>query len=186
MRIKMQRKGTTKNKELKKAQMKIQQMAFMLVAVLVFFVMVGLFLLKIRLGGLEETGSELEQENAILLASKLANSPEFACGEAFGSKRSNCVDFDKVMFLKNNIDKYAEFWGVNNIELKITYSVGGYRRDCTMENYPHCDRIVLVEGPITGYDVSTFVTVCRKETLGENVQDVCNLGKLFVRYGDEE
>jgi hypothetical protein len=88
------------------------------------------------------------------------------------------------MILKNNVDKYEGFWGVNNIELKVLYSVGGYRRACTMENYPNCDDILLVEGPTTGYDVASFVTVCRRQVLGEDVQNVCNLGKLFVRYGD--
>ena len=90
----------------KKAQMKIQQMAFMLMAITLFFVMVGMFVLVFRFSGLKESATMLEEKNAMLLVTKLANSPEFSCGEAFGSNRINCVDADKVMMLKENTAKY--------------------------------------------------------------------------------
>ena len=168
----------------KKAQMKINQMAFMLIAVTIFLAMVGMFILMIRIGNLKATASELEQQNAVLLASKLANSPEFSCGEAFGTQRANCVDFDKVMMLKNNMEKYEEFWGVSNLELKIVYPRRHRNVECTQESYRStgCDNILLIEKPVSGYDVSTYVTVCRKEIRGDFMQDVCNLGKIFVRY----
>jgi hypothetical protein len=175
---------TMKNKKGLKGQMKIKQMAFMLIAVTVLISMLGMFLLMIRIEKIKDDVSELQQENAILLASKLANSPEFSCGEAFGTQRSNCVDFDKIMMLKNNIWKYDEFWGVENIELRLIHSLKTYRARCTMSNYPRCGEIVLVDKPVTGYDVSTFVTVCRKEIINDRHQEICNLGKLFVRYSD--
>ena len=169
----------------KKAQLKIKQMAFMLIAVTIFLAMVGMFVLMIRIGNLKNTASELEQQNAILLASKLANSPEFSCGEAFGTQRANCVDFDKVMMLKNNMWKYGGFWGVSNLELKIVYPK--HRNvECTQANYRStgCDNILLIEEPFTGKADSTYVTVCRKEVRGDFTQDVCNLGKLFVWHED--
>lgn len=169
-----------------KAQTKVNQMAIMLIAVTIFFAMIGLFLLSIRLNNLKETASALEEKNAVLLVSKLANSPEFSCGDAFGGQRSNCVDFDKVMALKNNIDKYEDFWGVSNLELKILHSVGRSSSEreieCIEENYPNCNNIRLIEKPISGYDVSSYVIVCKKEIIGGNTQDVCNLGELLVRY----
>ena len=170
----------------KKAQIKIKQMAFMLIAITIFFSMIGMFFIMIRMGSYENKVNQLRQQNAALLVSKLANSPEFSCGEAFGGKRSNCVDFDKVWALKNDIWKYNDFWGVSNIELKIIHSVKSYRAECTEANFPQCGNILLVNGPQTGYDVSTYVTVCRKEIIGDHTQDVCNLGKLFVRYDDVE
>ncbi len=52
-----------------------------------------------------------------------------------------------------------------------------------MENYPNCNNIVLVDKPISGNDISSFVTICRKENLGyREPQELCNLGKIFVRY----
>ncbi len=59
----------------KKAQLKIQQMAFMLIAVVIFFVLVGMFFLMLRYSKLRETSEIIESENAMLLVSRLANSP---------------------------------------------------------------------------------------------------------------
>ncbi len=176
-----------------KAQMKVKQMAFLIIAVIVVLLLVGVFLINIRYENLKKTASQLEQQNAVLLASKIANSPEFSCGGAYGSKRSNCIDFDKVMMLKNNIWKYEDFWGVSNLEIRIIYDFKGKRATtpCTyyqengeyVGNYPNCNYIKLIDEPSMGYDVSSFVTVCRKDNLGySQSQEVCNLGKIFVRY----
>ena len=77
----------------KKAQMKIQQMAFMLLAVTVFFIMAGLFIITIMFSGLRENAELLEERNALLLASKVADSSEFSCRSDFEIK-GNCIDMD--------------------------------------------------------------------------------------------
>ena len=81
---KTKKKGT-------KGQMKIQQMTFMLVAVTFLFILVGMFFLSMRLYDLKKTATNLEEKNAMLLVSKLANSPEFSCGNSFGGSRTSCV-----------------------------------------------------------------------------------------------
>lgn len=166
----------------KLGQMKIKQMAFMLIAVTIFLVMVGMFILMIRIGKLNDDASQLEKENAVLLASKLANSPEFSCGEAFGTQKSNCIDFDKAWALKNDMWKYHDFWGVSNLELKTVY--GGNRAECTPTSYPNqCGSITFIDKPMSGNDASSFVTICRKAQNNEGeMYNRCNLGKLFVRY----
>ena len=95
----------------KKAQMKIQQTAFLLIAITLFFVLVGILVLGFKVSDLRKSATLLEEKNAVLLVSKLANSPEFSCGNAFGSSRINCIDSDKVMMLKENIDRYVNFLG---------------------------------------------------------------------------
>ncbi len=75
-------------------------MAFMLIAVTLFFVMIGMFVLVIKLAGLKDAANTLEEEESMLLAAKLANSPEFACGESFGGTAIGCIDADKVMALE--------------------------------------------------------------------------------------
>src|SRR3989344_3030780 len=91
----------------KRAQLKIQQMAFMLMAVTLFFILVGMFFLVIKFSGLKESATMLEEENAMLLATKIANSPEFSCGNAFGTTKIACIDSDKMIVLKENINKYS-------------------------------------------------------------------------------
>jgi sensor histidine kinase regulating citrate/malate metabolism len=68
-----------------KGQMKIQQMVLMLLAVTLFFVMIGLVMLAFVFSGVREGAQIQEENNAILLATKLANSPEFSCGGAYGT-----------------------------------------------------------------------------------------------------
>ena len=168
-------------------QMKIQQMAFMLMAVTLFFILVGMFALVWRFAGIKETATELEEKNAMLLATKLANSPEFSCGNSFGTSKLSCIDADKVINLKKNINKYSGFWGagVSNIKIEIIYPVTA-RKDCTIGNYPDCNIIDLFEQGIQGVATWNYVNVCRKATDEQGIYDKCSLGKLYVYTSEEQ
>lgn len=173
----MVKKNLLKNK----AQMKIQQMSFLLLAVFIFFVLVGMLILSISLSGLKDASTKLQAENARLLVTKLANSPEFSCGLAFGtSEKTNCIDVDKIMILKENINKYSEFWGVTSIEIRKIYPQNK-NITCTSANYPNCD-VIKLKGTSKGYGIANFVAWCRKEKYNEEVQDKCELAKMIVRY----
>jgi len=163
-----------------RGQMKIQQTAFMLLAITLFFVLVGLFILVFRMGGLRETATILEEDNAMLLVSKLANSPEFSCGDAFGTSKVDCVDADKVMALKENINVYEGFWGVSSIEIRKIYPKSETDIECNLLTYPDCNLIQIKKG--TGYSVSNFVSLCRKETFEGSPYNKCELAKLMVSY----
>ncbi|MCK5043521.1 hypothetical protein KAR52_00785 [Candidatus Pacearchaeota archaeon] len=167
---------------MKKGQFKIQQMAFMLMAVTLFFALVGMFILVIKFSGLKESATALEEKNAMLLVTKLANSPEFSCGEAFGSSKANCIDSDKVMMLHENIDKYINFWGVSNVEIRKIYPKRDSTEICDLGNYPDCNVIQLRSKELAGYDVSNFVSLCRKESLDGEVYDKCELARIMVSY----
>jgi len=172
----------------KKSQMKIQQMAFMLIAIMIFFALVGLIILTVGFSGLKEKATALQEENANLLVSKLANSPEFSCGQVFESKE-NCIDLDKVFVLKNNINKYKNFWGVSGIEIIKVYPENK-NIVCASANYPNCDTLELIP-KATGISAENFVSLCRKEYDSETniVYDKCELGKILVnmkKYNDKK
>ncbi|OGJ13113.1 hypothetical protein A3K82_03720 [Candidatus Pacearchaeota archaeon RBG_19FT_COMBO_34_9] len=163
----------------KKAQLKIQQMTFMLVAVTFLFILVGVFFLSIKLFNLRKTATILEEENAMLLVSKLANSPEFSCGNSFGSK-SNCVDFDKLMVLRERMSEYSEFWGVAKIEVRKVYPDEGNIL-CNEETYPDCGIIRILDRKVNaGPATSNFVSLCRKEVGEKMIYDKCELARLLV------
>ena len=182
----------------KRAQMKIQQMAFMLIAVTLFFALVGLFILVVLFSGLKQSATLLEEQGALLLVSRLANSPEFSCGNSFGTSRLNCIDLDKTMALKDEIKPYSDvgFWGVSGIEIVKIYPSEGDLL-CTSENYPNCRKIEIVKAN-TGTGVSNFVALCRKErksietydesgnllTTYSNIVDACEVAKVIVTYKD--
>ena len=165
----------------RKAQLKIQQMAFMLMAVTLFFVLVGMFVLVFRFSNLQESAEILEEKNARFLVTKLANSPEFSCGDAFGRSSVNCVDSDKVMALKENIQRYSGFWGVSGIEIRKIYPKLESEVICNIDNYPDCNRIKVISGE--GIGVSNFVSLCRKENFENRVQNKCELAKIIVSSG---
>ena len=169
----------------KKAQMKIQQMAFMIIAVVMFFALVAIFMISFKLSSLRNEANLLNERNAMLLVTKLAESPEFSCGEAFGGKRTNCVDFDKALVLKSNIDAYDNFWGVDNIEVR-QINEQNTNIQCTSSNYPDCDYLRIISEEVVGSSYSTFVSLCRKESYNGQIYDKCSLARFIVSYKQNE
>lgn len=169
----------------RKAQFKIQQMAFMLIALVAFFALVGIFVLGFNISQLKGTAGLLEEKNAGLLAMKLADSPEFSCGNAFNeiSRKTGCIDADKLMIVKQDISKYRNFWGVYGIEVRTVYPKSEIEKACTLSNYPDCNVIKLMENSSKGYDYSSFVSLCRKAGSSETgMYDRCDIAEIIVRY----
>lgn len=159
--------------------MKLQQMAFMLIAVTLFFALVGMFFITIFISDIRQSAEELQEREALLLVSKLANSPELACGSAYGSTKLSCIDEEKAMALRNS-EPYSNFWGVDGIEIKRIYPEKTGL--CTIENYPDCSEIVILENEGNGVGVSNFVALCRNENDGFRIQEKCDLGRIIVYY----
>ena len=82
----------------KKAQLKIQEMSFMLIAVFLFFVLVGLFVVSLLYSGISKNNTNIEEQKAYAVITNLAGSAEFSCG------KPNCVDADKLLGMVNNPD----------------------------------------------------------------------------------
>ncbi len=164
----------------KKGQMKIQQTAFMLLAVTLFFAIVGMFFLTIFFSDLRQSAEDIEERSALTLVSKLANSPEFSCGGAFGGTKLSCIDGDKVMSLQENSGKYSGFWGVDGIEIRKIYPEVHGR--CDQSNYPNCREIVVLDRNKRGVGVSNFVALCKYEDINGLIQENCDLARLIVYH----
>ena len=102
----------------------------------------------------------------------MANSPEFACGDAFGSSRISCIDEDKILALKKNINQYSDFWGVSSIEI--------------IKIYPELETIQIYSEGNTGYTFSNFVALCKKASLNGKIYDKCELAKILVGYESKQ
>ncbi len=165
----------------KKGQMKIQQMAFMLIAITLFFVLVGLFMLSTMFSGLKKNAAALEETDAAETVTKLANSPEFSCGAAYGGQKVNCIDQDKIMGLIKNNELYGNFWNVKSLEIRKLYPEGE-EVICNSQNYPDCNFFkIYSEGGVSG-DKSSFATLCRKEFANGASYDKCEIGKIFIGF----
>lgn len=170
--------GKMKNK---KGQMKIQQMAFMLIAVTVFFVLIGLFALAFGVSSVKQSATSEAQENAKNLVTKLANSAEFACGDSFFNEE-NCIDFDKALILERNSEFYDGFWDVAEISIRKIYPESETDVECTQVNYPNCNVLTVYSQNIDWEDESfNFVSLCRKEALDNDFYDKCEMGLLLIK-----
>ncbi|MBS3099654.1 hypothetical protein J4463_00350 [Candidatus Pacearchaeota archaeon] len=166
------------NKKDKKAQLKIQQMSFMLVALVFFFVLVLLFYLAIRTSGLAESKKFLENERAVGIAMKISSMPEFNYEGV-----PNALDADKLMILRGKTE-YKELFG-NSIEGIIVQKIYPADKDveCKISNYPDCTKIKL----FTEKEFSSaysYVALCRKEKGAESAFTKCELAIIMVGVKD--
>ncbi|MEM2933064.1 MAG: hypothetical protein QW622_02560 [Candidatus Pacearchaeota archaeon] len=160
----------------KKAQFKIQQMTFMLAAVFLFFMLAGLFLVGIQVRNLRKQAQSMRENQAIMLAQFIAESPEFRCNTGLGSY---CIDTDKIIFLINR-PAYKEFWPVAYIKIVKLYPEN--KEICTTSNYPNCGVFNVFESKIKGTtSVGSYVALCRKEK-AEITRDICELGRIIIGY----
>ena len=90
------------------------------------------------------------------------------------------------MVLKDNINKYTEFWGVSSLEIRKIYPATIPREKLNV-----LKQIILIVIIITlinksnSYDKSNFVALCRKEVYNNEIVNKCEMGKLVIGYEDE-
>ena len=157
------------------AQMKIQQMAIMLVALFFFFMLVGLFFIRVQLSGLENSAEYFAREDAISSIQVISNMPEFNCG----SKNSMCVDEDKIRVISGSQSTaYRDFWPVASIEV---YKISGDFSDeikCPAANCNYYD--IYDKGQKNSQKYSSFISLCKTVRDGTYVYDRCEIAKLVV------
>jgi len=165
----------------KKAQLKIQEMAFMLVAVMLFFILVGLFVMSIVFTGLQDEATRLAEEKTLTAATSLADTPELSCIAA----KTNCVDGDKLISLINlNNSAYDKFWPFSS--LKVIKQSGFGKEDddlvlCTYANYPDCELFIVYDKEVANERaVESFVALCRKDFENEKTFDRCEVAKIIA------
>jgi len=154
----------------------------MLIALTLFFVLVGLFVLNITLANLNKSSIELKEKNAQVLLGKLANSPEFSCGSSFETQISNCIDFDKTMVLISKKENYRNFWEISNIEIIRINSP--YTEECTTSNYPTCGNLKILSNDDSGIYLETFISLCKRSSYQGNPYSECEIAKLLIGYDE--
>jgi len=128
----------------KRAQMKIQQMAFMLVAVMIFFGMVALVYFTISIKGLQDKAEILAEEDGRRMARQLAGTPELAYTVRDGC--DSCLDLDKA-FQLSTINSYAEdLWNLDYLMIeRISPSFPDQKCTSPANNYPNgCNEIEII------------------------------------------
>ncbi len=166
----------------KKAQLKIQQTAFLMIAITILFLLVGMFFFVTQFSKLKEEATLIREEKAIQMVSKLANSPEFSCGSSYGNERINCIDWSKIMYLKNNSESYKDFYDVSGVAINILFPRDSEEAiECNKSNYPECNKITIFDSE-QGRPAINFVSLCRKAPSNSKNKDICVLARMTVYY----
>ena len=158
-----------------RAQLKIQEMAFVLLAVMIFFALAGLFYFSVRSSSIQKSAQSIFETNAKSQAIALAKYPELIWGEC-----QNCIDLDKAIVFKeqSNSTKYSKFWELDYLMLERVYPKN-QDKECLIGNYPICSKITLINTNSNFGAVSySFVNLCRFDAK-EN-EEICELGKIYL------
>jgi len=158
----------------KKAQLKIQQMAFVLVALMIFFGLVALFYFSIWISGIEKSAVERTEQEAFQIALSITGSPEFIFTSS--SDCSSCIDLEKAASLDK--DKYKNLWNLDYLEIERVYPIPPNKDECTPSNYPNCGKLTIISDSTKniGSTSRVFVSLVRRE----NGKFVYEMGKIKV------
>lgn len=167
------------------AQLNIQEMSFMLLALVLFFVLVGLFYLVMTSGSMKKDASQLAENKAKTAAAMLADSPEFYCG----TSSQICVDADKLLFLKESA-AFGKFWGLEGLVVRKVYPAEGSEdmgedEECGLSNYDKCRTFTIkaIPAETESYSgVSSFIKLCRKEAVQGFSYDKCEIGRIEAYF----
>ncbi len=169
----------------KKAQLKIQQMSFMLIAVTLLVIIAGLFFISLMTADIKGGAKKLEEEKAVNLVLRLTNLPEFKCS----GERAYCIDAEKAIILKNK-EEYnnLELWGIKDIIIKKLYPKNREEEDieCNMANFPDCS-IIKINTDKEQEQFSSYAALCRKANSDEiGNYEKCELALVMVGLKEEE
>ena len=159
-----------------KGQLKIQQMAFVLVATMIFFALVFLFYATVRFSSLKGDVEDIRKENVLETIRKISSTAEFKWTR---EDCNACIDMDKVLMLKDR-EAYQGFW--KNVPLlKIERVYPKYSgQECTAHTYPECDTITIIDESSNVVAYKSFVSLCRYEPSEKYYK--CDLGKVVMAY----
>lgn len=181
---------TTKKKT--KAQLQLQEMAFVLVGLILFFALLLLFFAVFQQARIKSLAEEIRREETIAKLHSIANMPEFSCREAF------CVSEESLLAFKNLDDvqkqKYYKMWDEAKIVLikfervfqgQIDMAQPTSPRSCDNINVlPNCDYHIIYNKTLEkNYEAhSTFIPMCYIANEKGIPISYCNIGKIIVGF----
>jgi hypothetical protein len=157
----------------RKAQLKIQEMAFVLVAIFIFFGIILLIFVAFQAGSLKDLSQETNEDKTKELLRSISGTPELLWAGCVG-----CVDLDKALVLKGQSEKISELLELNYLKIERVYPDSG-DGECSFGNYPLCEDIVLIDNKeFSGIASEAWVNLCRWDANKD--KQICELGKIIA------
>jgi len=144
----------------RKGDVRMQEMAFVLLAIVLLAAIVFVFSMKLQSSSLKSEAEQLSQKRTLSLRDKIAAMPELKCARISG------IDQDKAEIL-GRYGLKDQFQGLSAARIVRVYPSG---EDISLYN----------SGKPGNYSQSTFVNLCRQEAIGENFAYNCGLALLVV------
>jgi len=164
-----------------RGQLKIQEMAFVLLAIMLFFGIVALIYFALVMNDLREQGKIQSENEANALVKRMISIPEFS----WTKQCSTCIDHDKILALKY-VELYnktkEEFWNLDYLAIEQIYpkKAGG---ECMNGNYPNCNITTVISKKINyGKTSFAYVALCRWNN--DKNQNICELARIVVSSKD--
>ncbi|MSS74693.1 hypothetical protein EXS73_00555 [Candidatus Pacearchaeota archaeon] len=154
-----------------KGQLKIQEMAFVIVALVLLFALIAVFFTSWRLHSVKGEVEALQEYAGGKLVSQLVNTPELQ-GSCQG-----CVSWDHAWVLAEGNYSLADRWNLDYLEVQIL----GVNRTCTAQQYPECGSITLIRGDAYGTAQRAFSAMCYWDPSIN--QERCQLGMVLASGG---
>ncbi len=165
----------------RRGQMKIMQMMFMIVGVVLFFVLVGLFFLRVSFSNLHSGARELAKEQAISSMKTIAEMPELS----YDARNPMMLDEDKLTAMSGGLgENYTDFFPVASVEVYKIYPVFSKVIKCPAANCNYYD--VYDSGQQEVTKLSSYVSICKKLKEFGSVYDKCALGKIVIGVKNEK
>ena len=141
-----------------KAQIKIQEMAFVLLAIVLLAIIAFVFFMRFQSGNIANAAEEAKQKTAISMLDKVASLEELSC-----SQGEICIDEDKAAISKTkNLGDL--FQGIKKVEVK--------------KLYPSEESIVIYQSGQGNQSYSTFISLCKQEKVGYSFEWHCGMAVL--------
>jgi len=158
-----------------RGQMKIIQMAFMIIGVFFFFILVGLFFLAITFRDVKSGAEELNREQAISSLANIAAMTELS----YNARDSMTVDEDKLRILSGGFgNSMGGFWPIASLEIYKVYPAFESIVKCPAADCNYYE--IYNSGQKNVEKFSSYVSICQRVKEFGSVYDKCEIGKIVV------
>jgi len=156
----------------KKGQLKIQEMAFVLVAVVFLGAMLFLFFAQFQQRLITEQAAEVREQRAYAMLDAIAGMPEFGCS---GLDVLVCADEGKLEAFNGSTsagaalqDSYAPFWESTSVSKIIIQEMYPGNKSYTLYDDGKSHKSVVTK--------STYIPLCRSTYL----QTECSIARIKI------
>jgi len=157
-----------------RGQLKIQEMAFVLVAMMIFFGLVALIFASINMNKIKTETASLRENDARELIRKISGNSELGFTAI---SCSNCIDVDKALVLKDQ-RAYSGFFNLDYLMIERVFPSG--KGECSVGNFPNCGTITIVNSSNFLSAPYSYVSLCRYEGSRDKGYYKCELGRIHA------